>query len=105
MLNSTEHEISTTHKKTKMLKNKHFLLSNSQMLYLSCQYMLKMLTDVGNLTVMSTINFMLSSVEHKDFIPLGPDHSACLKRMPRTSTKQSLTPKALNAAGKTHFTT
>ena len=38
MLNSTEHEISSFQLsiKTKILKNKDFLLSNSQMLYLSC---------------------------------------------------------------------
>ena len=60
MLNSTEHDISTAHKKTKILtKKKYLALSLSDLVFIMLKNV-KMPTMVGILTFMSRINFMLS---------------------------------------------
>ena len=70
MLNSTEHEISTAHKKTKKQQqmNKFCALSLSNGVFI-------MLINVKMpTTFMSRINFKLSRVEHgKSFITSGPE--------------------------------
>ena len=59
MLNSTEHEISTAHKKLKYGQMKKFLaLSLSDVVFIMLTNV-KMPTIVGILTFMSRINFML----------------------------------------------
>ena len=67
MLNSAEHEISTAHKKLKYRQMQGFLaLSLSDVVFI-------ILINVGILTFMSRINFVLSWVEHgKSFITSGP---------------------------------
>ena len=63
MLNSTEHEISTAHKKLKYQQMKKFLaLSPSDVVFIML-INVKMPTIVGILTFMSRINFMLSWVD------------------------------------------
>ena len=58
VLNSTEHEISTSHK-SKMLKNKDFLAIRRSDVFIML-INIKMPTIVGILIFMSTINFMIS---------------------------------------------
>ena len=74
MLNSTEHEISTAHKKLKYRQiNKFLALSLSDVVFIML-INFKMPTIVGILTFMSRIYFVLSLVEHeKSFISSGPD--------------------------------
>ena len=60
MLNSSGHEILVA-LKNKNDENRHSLLSNSQMMYLSIMLInVKMPTNLGILTFMSMINFMIS---------------------------------------------
>ena len=74
MLNSTEHEISSAHKKLKYRQIKKFLaLSLSDFLF-TMLINVKMPTIVGILTFISRINFILSWVEYeKSFIASGLD--------------------------------
>ena len=65
MLNSTEHEISTAHKKIKYRQIKKFLaLSLSDVVFIIL-INVKMPTIVGFLTFISRINFVLSWVEYE----------------------------------------
>ena len=62
MLNSTEHKISTAHKKLKYRKVKKFLaLSLLDVVFLML-INVKMSTIVGILTLMSRINFLFLSI-------------------------------------------
>ena len=65
MLNPTEHEPSTAHKKLKYRNLKKFLaLSLSDVVFIML-INVKMPTIVGILTFMSRINFVLSCVRHR----------------------------------------
>ena len=73
MLNSTEHKISTAHKKKYRQMKKFLGLSLSDVVFIMLIHV-KMPTIVGILTFMSRINFVLSWVEcEKSFITSGPD--------------------------------
>ena len=62
-----------------MLKNKDFLLSNSQMFLFIVLIIVKMPTIVGILTFMSMINFMLVELSmKKSFITSGPGVVVCI---------------------------
>ena len=64
MLNSSEHEISTAHKNSKYQQIKRCIaLSLSDVVFIM-PINVKMPTVVDILTFMSSINFMLSRVEH-----------------------------------------
>ena len=68
MLNSTEHESSTAHKKLKYQKMRKWVaLSLSDVVFIML-INVKMQTIVGILTFMSRINFVLSSVEYEFFL-------------------------------------
>ena len=60
MLNSTEHEISTAHKKLKYLQMKKFLAVSLSDVVFIMLINVKMPTIVGILTFISRINFVLS---------------------------------------------
>ena len=64
MLNSTEQEISTAHKKENAEKYRLFLLSNCQMFFIMLIH-IKMSTTVGILTFMSMMKLMLRGVEQE----------------------------------------
>ena len=73
MLNSTEQEISTAHKKLKYRKIKKCLTFSLSDVVLIMLINVKMPTIVGILTYISRINFVLSCVEYeKSFITWGP---------------------------------
>ena len=73
MLNSTEHEISTSHKKLKCFKiNTLFAFKLSNIIFIML-INLKMPTIVGIFTFTRMINYMLISVEHERFISLVPE--------------------------------
>ena len=65
MLNSTEYEISTAHKKLKYRHIKKFLALILSDIVFIMLINVKMPTIVGILTFMSRINFVLSLVEYK----------------------------------------
>ena len=68
MLNSTDHKISTAHKKVQCRQMKKFLaLSLSNVVFIML-INVKMPTFVGILTYISRINFVFSLVEHEIFI-------------------------------------
>ena len=78
MLNLTEHEISTAHKKEKYRQIKMFhAFSLSDVVFIM---LINVKMIVGILTFMSRIHLMLSGVEHeKGFITLGPALSPSAK--------------------------
>ena len=78
MLNSTEHKISTAHKKLKHRQMKKFLALSLPDVVFIMLINVKMPTIVGILAFMSRINFILSWVEHgKCFITSGPGLYIC----------------------------
>ena len=78
MLNSTEHEISTAHKKLKYQQTKKFIALSLAYVVFIMLINVKMPTIVGILTLMSRIHFVLSGFEHeKSFITSGPGSKIC----------------------------
>ena len=75
MLNSTEHEISSAHKKLKFQQMKKFTALDISGVVFIMLINVKMSTIVGILIFMSRINLVLTRVEHgKSFITLGPGY-------------------------------
>ena len=81
MLNSTEHDTSTAHKKYRQMNNS-LALSLSDVVF-SMLISVIMTISVGILTFMSRINFVLSSVEHeKSFITSGQGNVTITENTP-----------------------